>query len=114
MLGFYLDCFLLQRSKRGMQQQEANRSFFLQLPKALEAEESEDCAETPEVKQKHCRQMVNTFLLHLLILGTNLITNLTSRKMKLVLLCCAAMVCPFTGTAVTANFGLTLLIAENT
>lgn len=33
---------------------------FLQLPKVLEAEESEDCTETPELKWEHCKQKTNT------------------------------------------------------
>lgn len=72
---------------------------FLQLPKVLEAEENEDCTETPELKRKHCIQKVNKKCIDCLILGMNLITNLISRKMQHVLFC-VALLCSSPGLSV--------------
>lgn len=105
-LVFYFACFLLQID----QTEECKSKWEIchSLSKYLKLRKVRNDAETTERTQKQCKQNTKQKCINHLMLGINLIRNLISGKMQHILFCCAALVCHFTGTAVTAEIALVL------
>lgn len=106
---FYFACFLVQIDQTEECKSKEKIGGEKYLPsKYLKLRRVRNDAETTQLPQQQRKQKVKQKCINHLTLGTNLIPNLTSGKMQHVLFCCAALVCRFTGTAVTAEIALIL------